>query len=360
MQILLLIVVMITLLGCKKKSELEAIKSKYVRLYEIEEIVTSQVRTFPGKVVEAKKANLSFRIAAPIDQILVSEGEYVKTGQVLAKLDTRDYDLQLEATKAQYEQVSSEVARIETLYAKGNISDNDYEKAKSGLKMITAKYQNAQNSLADIELKAPYSGFIQDIYFQAGEIVSAGLPIITLISDQDFQIECDIPAIVYANRDKFESFTVALETSPAVKVPLSLVNIKHKSNLNSLYHVYFKLSDNRQSELRLASGMDCELEISYGLDNADKQQVVKVPVQAIVEESGVNYVWLCEVDAEGQHRVKKREIEVIGIDESGFALIKDGLDVSCKIVKAGVYDLQEGQVVNLVDEIAPTNYGGLL
>ena len=46
----------------------------------------------------------------------------------------RDYELQYEAVKAQFEQVTKEVNRIEILYKKGNISENDYEKAISGLK----------------------------------------------------------------------------------------------------------------------------------------------------------------------------------------------------------------------------------
>lgn len=358
--VVFILAVIVAIVGCTPKQEMHSIKSKYVKLFEIEDIVTSEVRAFPGKVVESKKANLAFRIAGPIEKVLVDEGEYVKSGQVVALLDSRDYQLQFEATKAQYEQVVNEVARIETLYNKGNISDNDYEKATSGLQMITAKYQNAQNSLQDVSLRAPYSGFIQEIFFQSGEIVKAGLPVVTLIGDQDFQIECDIPALVYSNRDKFESFAVRLETDPDVRVPLDLINIKHKSNLNSLYRVYFKIRDDKKADISTASGMDCEVEISYAIDYEEDKQVIKVPIQSIIEESSVNYVWLCEADSEGQQRVNKKQISVIGIDESGFALISDGLHIGSNIVKAGVYHLKEGQVVKPVEEITPTNYGGLL
>lgn len=359
-QVWFLLVLIIILVGCTPKQEIKAVKSKFVKLFEIEDIVTSEIRTFPGKVVESKKANLAFRISAPIEKILVEEGEYVKSGQVIATLDSRDYQLQLEAAKAQYEQITSEVARIKTLYKKGNISENDYEKAESGLKLIQAKYQSAQNALKDIKLVAPYSGFIQEIYFQTGEIVKAGLPVITLIGDENFQIECDIPAVVYSNRDKFESFSVILETNPTLNIPLELVNIKHKSNLNSLYHVYFKIEGNQQPDLRLAVGMACEVEISYALEYNEDEQIIKVPIQSIIEESEVNYVWLCTADSAGEFRVNKKQIKVVGIDESGFALISNGLEIGSNIVKAGIYGLNEGQIVKPVEEITPTNYGGLL
>lgn len=357
---IVIVMIMLIIMGCNNKSDLASVKSKLVKLYEIEDITTTEVRSFAGTVVEGKRADLSFRIAAPIEEILVEEGEYVKSGQVVAELDSRDYTLQYEAVKAQFEQITKEVNRIEILYNKGNISDNDYEKAKSGLKQITAKYESVENSLADIELKAPYSGFIQDIFFDVGEIVKAGLPVISLISDKDFQIECEIPALVYVNRDKFSSFTVTLETSPDRKIPLELSNIKHKSNLNSLYGVYFDIKSNGKLDHRLAVGMDCEVEITYEIESSEEERIIKVPIESIVQESDESFVWLCNENTEGKYIVNKRVINIVGIDESGLVMISDGLKAGDKIVKAGVNELIDKQEVEPVKAIAPTNYGGLL
>lgn len=359
-KIILITMVAITLLGCKVKNEETNGKSKLVKLHEIEEFTSTEVRSFAGRVIEGKRANLSFRITAPIERIFVEEGEYVKSGQIIAKLDSRDYQLQYEAVKAQFDQITNEVKRIETLYNKGNISVNDYEKAKSGLSQITAKYESMQNSLTDIELKSPYSGFIQDIFFQQGEIVKAGLPIISIISDKDFQVQCDIPALVYINRDKFSSYTVTLETNPNNKIALELLNIKHKSNLNSLYSVYFKMINNKYIDRRLAVGMDCEIEITYELEIGDDEKVIKVPIESIVQNSDESYVWYCSTDSSGKMIVNKRIVQLRGIDDSGFVLVSDGLKVGDKIVKAGVHDLIDKQEVQEVKEITPTNYGGLL
>ncbi len=359
-KLLILIVIALSILGCKSENEVKSASSKLVKLYEIEDLTTTKVRNFAGSVVEGKKANLSFRISAPIEKILVEEGQFVDKGQVIAKLDARDYQLQYQAVKAQYEQISNEVERIETLYNKGNISENEYEKAKSGLEQITAKYESVENSLEDIELIAPYSAFIQDIFFQEGEIVKAGLPVISIIGDKDFQIECDIPALVYVNRDKFSSFTVILETSPKKKIPLELLNIKHKSNLNSLYGVYFKLSNSAEIDSRLAVGMDCEVEITYELEIDENERVIKVPIESIVQKAGESFVWLCNENSEGKYIVNKRVISIVGIDDSGFVLISDGLRAGDKIVKAGVHELKDKQEVEPVKEITPTNYGGLL
>lgn len=351
---------MLSILACEKESEYRDITSKLVKLYEIEDITTTEVRSFAGTVVEGKQANLSFRISAPIERVFVEEGEYVELGQVLASLDDRDYQLQYEAVKAQFEQITNEVQRIEVLYKKGNISDNDYEKAQSGLSQITAKYESMQNSLNDIELTAPYSGFVHDIFFERGELVKAGLPIISMISDKDFQIQCDIPAIVYINRDKFSSYSVTLETDPGNKIPLELINIKHKSNLNSLYRVYFKINDEVSHNKKMAVGMDCEIEITYELETNEEERVIKVPLESIVQESDKSFVWICTQNSEGKYHVEKRIVKIIGIDDSGLVMISDGLQAGDKIIKAGVHDLKDKQEVKPVKEVTPTNYGGLL
>ncbi len=355
-----MLIVFLSVLACKEEVRINQVKSKLVKLYEIEDITRTEVRAFAGTLVEGKKANLSFRLAGPIEAVFVEEGQYVEEGQLLAKLDDRDYQLQYSAVKAQYDQISNEVQRIESLYKKGNVSANDYEKAVSGLSQITAKYQSMQNSLNDVELLAPYSGFIQDIFFEQGEIVKAGLPLISMISDKNLQVQCDIPAIVYVNRDKFSSFNVTLESIPQSKIPLELVNIKHKSNLNSLYRVYFKVKDSQKYNTDMAVGMDCEVEITYELETSEDQRVIKVPMESIIQTKDESYVWLCTQDKQGKYIVNKRIIKIVGIDDSGLVMISDGLQAGDKVIKAGVHELMDKQEVIPVKEPSPSNYGGLL
>lgn len=348
-----------SLLACQTKVDINNVKSKLVKVYTIEEVTTSEERSFAGTVIEGKKANLSFRISAPIERIYVEEGEYVEQGQLLAKLDARDYQLQYTAVQAQFEQISSEVARIETLYKKGNVAINDYEKAQAGLKQITAKYESVQNSLNDIKLLAPYSGFIQDIYFQQSEIIKAGLPVISLISNKDFQIQCDIPAIVYANKDKFSSYSVTLETNPEEEIPLQLDNIKHKANLNSLYRVFFNIQNQSSKSPKMAVGMDCQVKIVYELETSDQENIVKVPMESIVQsERYSSFVWLLNTHDRYGYIVNKRPVKIIGIDESGLVMISDGLKAGDRIIKAGVHSLAENQQVEPLKENSPLRHGG--
>ena len=77
---------------------------------------------------------LAFRVAGPIRKIYVNEGQYVKKGQLLAELDPRDYQIQFNATQAEYTQVKGEADRIIELYRRGSVSVNEYDKAVAARK----------------------------------------------------------------------------------------------------------------------------------------------------------------------------------------------------------------------------------
>ena len=81
-------------------------------------------------------------------------------GQLLAELDPRDYQLQYNATRAEYSQVKGESDRVIELYRRGSVSVNEYDKAVAAKKRITALYNVHRNALNDTRLKAPFDGYI--------------------------------------------------------------------------------------------------------------------------------------------------------------------------------------------------------
>ena len=103
----------------------------------------SVVKEFTGVVRENSTVNLSFRTAGQIARILVKEGAHVRRGQLLATLDTKDYQLAVDAAQTQYDQLSNEVERLRKLHEANSLPGNDYEKATSGLEQLRIKLQNA-------------------------------------------------------------------------------------------------------------------------------------------------------------------------------------------------------------------------
>ena len=97
----------------------------------------------------------SFRVAGNIDQILVRPGQTVTKGDLIATLDTRDFENTLMAAESKYKQVKSEVERVTELYKRESVTKNDYEKAISGEKTTESLFNAAKTDYKIHNSKLP-------------------------------------------------------------------------------------------------------------------------------------------------------------------------------------------------------------
>ena len=333
----------------KKMDEkvVKTVKTDMVRVYG-----EKSRATFPGKVKAASDIDLSFRIGGPVAKIFVEAGGFVKKGQVLAELDSRDYVIQLSATEAEYNRIKSEAERVMTLYEKGSVTPNDYDKAVYGLQQITAKYEAHKNALSDTKLCAPFDGYVQKRLFEAGETIGAGMPVISMISAGLPEVEINIPSSDFIRRDRFESFSCSVELYPDKTFPLELIGITQKANLNRLYTVRLKMKELTQQIP--APGMTAMVTVQY---RTEETGWVYIPVSAVFEKDGESTVWVYN---NGTQTVETRAITPIKILNDGKAVVSEGLAEGERVVTAGVRALRQGERVRLLPAVSPTNIGGLL
>ncbi|MCK9235983.1 MAG: efflux RND transporter periplasmic adaptor subunit [Bacteroidales bacterium] len=340
------------LTGCRHKEikhgNIPTIKTEAAVIYG--EVKTS---SFPGKVKAASEINLSFRISGPITKINVTEGQYVKKGQIVAEIDSRDYAIQLSATEAEYSQIKAEADRIILLHGKQSVSDNDYDKAVTGLQQITAKYDAAKNALTDTKLRAPFDGYIQKRYHDKAEVISEGMPVFSMISDDLPEVEINIPAGEFIKRDKFDLYECYFDVFPEQVFLLEQISINEKANVNQLYTMRFRLK--KDSSMRMPSpGMSAMVTIKY---KPEQNQNISIPTTAMRDTENGTMVWVYD---EITQTVQERKVTVIQILNDGKIIISQGLDVGEKVVTAGVHSLSEGEKVKLISDVSSTNVGGLL
>ncbi len=203
----ILLFILALLWGCVSNNSEQNKIMRMVKIESVQQADSLTVKSYSGIIKGANELNLSFRVAGPIQKILVKEGDYVKQGQLLAQMDTRDYEVQLQAAEAQYEQVKGEADRVIELYKRESITENDYDKAVSGLKMMRAKLKNAKDQMDDTQLRAPVSGYIQKVNFIENELIDAGMPVFSIIDVGYYQVEVEIPVSLYIERASILSFS---------------------------------------------------------------------------------------------------------------------------------------------------------
>ncbi|SFK90981.1 efflux RND transporter periplasmic adaptor subunit [Proteiniphilum acetatigenes] len=338
--------------GCKQQKE----QKEVIKTVKVDMAATygeKKTVSFPGKVKAASEVNLAFRISGPITKVNVTEGQFVRKDQVLAEMDSRDYAVQLSATEAEYKQVKAEAERIIQLYEKQSISENDYDKAVSGLQQIMAKYNAHQNALSDTKLRAPFDGYIQKRYFDRNETVSAGMPLFSMISAETPEVEINIPAGEFIQRDQFDSYSCYFELYPDRTFPLELISINRKANLNQLYTVRLRFKENPHSSMP-SPGMSTMVTIRYKPENTT---MVSIPLTAMFEVDNTPTVWVYD---ERLQIINARTIRISEILTDGTMIVSEGLNVGEQVVSAGVHKLSDGEKVKLLPQATKTNVGGLL
>ena len=340
------------LLSCqpqsKKGASLQTVKVDTVRLG-----VEQTALQFPGRVKAAQDVNLSFRVSGQILKIYVKDGTYVRKGTLLAALDPADYQVQLDATEAEYKQIKAEAERVMALYKENGTTPNVNDKAVYGLKQITAKYQHHQDQLAYTKMYAPFDGFVQKHLFDMHETVGAGMPVISMISSGAPEVEINLPAAEYIRRDQFDNYHCTFDIYPGKIYPLRLVSIAPKANSNQLYTMRLLVDAGKMP--MPSPGMNTMVTIYSKEDN---QQVLSVPTSSLLLDGNEACLFVFNASS---NTVKRCPVTVIRLLSDGQSLISAAqLKPGDLIIVSGTHHVNEGEQVKPLAAVNPTNVGGLL
>ena len=323
-----------------------------VRLFTVRNAGASSVQEFPGRVKAAEEVNMAFKVSGTLMRVCVEEGGRVSRGQLVAEIDPRDYQVQLDAAEAEYMKVKAEAERVMALYADSVSTADAYDKARYGLRQITAKYDNARNQLAYTKIYAPFDGYVQKRLFDPPTVVAAGMPVVTLVSGGRQEIEINIPASAYIDRHEMVSFRASFDFIPDREIPLRLISVAPKANANQLYAMRLALPQDVSP--RPSPGMNTMVGITIR-DKTDSK--TEIPSSALFTKDGASCVWVYD-SKDGTIRL--RTVTVEQLHTSGTPIVAQGLSDGEFVIAAGVHKLTDGQKVKPMAGESATNVGGLL
>ncbi len=325
------------LAGCSEGARQESAPTHNVFTIHLITVGTSAELTFPAVIEETSTAAVGFKTAGQIQKIYVKEGQRVSKGQVLARLDTTDYALGISTLREKYRQMAVENERRAQLHATGNMSDNDYENAVSGLTQLGLQLRLEENKLAYCTLRAPASGVITAVNFEPSEMVDAGTPVFELMDNSRLEVVVDLPLRHYAERGRFERFTAE---SPLIDEPVALeiLSLTPRTDNTQLYRL--RLAPQTAVD-GLTPGMNVTVRIHCGGDAGD---TVNIPLSALFERNGEQYVWTVNP---ADSVISARRVSVEGLPREDCVKVS-GISDSDIIVRSGVHHLTQGEKVNII------------
>lgn len=308
---------------------------------EASQVIQSSITaTYSGSTnLEAEaEAVVVAKVSGVVKKIFLEEGNSVKTGQVLAKVDDEQYRLEVNQVHSILEKTSSEFERNESLFRNKIVSQESYEKTKSEYNTQKAAYDLAKLRLDYTDIKAPINGVVSRRLIKVGNMVKADQPTFQ-VTDFD-----PLLAVLHIPEKEMSKLQVGY---PAKLTADALPGSKFKGKISRISPIVdagtgtFKVTvEVNDKTRRLKPGMFTRVEIVYDTH----QNAILVPKNAILTEDTQAWVFVVDSDT-----VTKEEVQ-IGYSNSTHVEVLSGLEVGDVVVTTGLGSLRDGSKVKLVEQ----------
>lgn len=295
--------------------------------------------TYTGSApVEAfSDASVNAKVGGEVRKIFVEEGDEVKAGQILARLDGDRLRLEQTQTEANLRKLQRDYQRNLDLNDRGLISEGDFEKIRFEMEVLEATNNLAKLQLSYADIRAPIDGVISERFIKVGNTLEIEAPA--------FQVTSMEPLVVYLHAPERE-FRRIVPGKDAVLVIDALGGNAFQAKVARVSPVVdpgtgtFKITIEVSDDSRqLKPGMFARITIIHDI-HADALQV---PRSALVDEIGTTSIFVVKDGI--AHR---REIQT-GLSNEGRVEITTGLLDGEKFVAVGQGGLKDGSKVSIID-----------
>ncbi len=149
-------------------------------------------KSFLGVILAGQASELSSRVEARLETVLVRPGDRIAQGDVIAQLDVRSIRHELAVAEATLREARQRFARRANL-SRGAISREELVEVKTQIVEKTARVKQLRESIDDARLVAPFDGVVAARYFEPGSVVPAGRPIVRVIGNDAARVRFAVP-----------------------------------------------------------------------------------------------------------------------------------------------------------------------
>ncbi|MDF1575125.1 MAG: efflux RND transporter periplasmic adaptor subunit [Bacteroidales bacterium] len=321
-------------------AEAPEIKPRPVRVMELDYQETAITQDITSTVVAFEETYLSPALSGRIRSVKVEVNDHVNKGQLLVEMDRS----QLDQTQLQYQQLLTDLARMDTLLRYGSITQQAYDQMKAQVETTELILENLKENTL---LRAPYSGVITGKYYNDGELYSPApnTPAGKAALVSMFQVD---PVKLMVNLS--ESYlplvregmkaTVTTDVYPGTSFQGTVFRIHPTiSAATRNFIVEVKIANKNG---KLAPGMFARVSLKLG-----ETEALIVPSIAVMQQAGTNqrYVMLYENGS-----AKKVNVQIVNRHDDQLEISSPEIQGGEQLIYAGQSQLENGDPVNVVSE----------
>lgn len=300
--------------------------------------------SFPAIIEAGSSSILTFQVGGLLQSLPVREGQPVRKGGVIGRLDQRRYQNAVNSARAQYASAQTEYLSAARLLEEDAIARISVDQRRAKRDVARADLDSKQRDLADTVLRAPFSGIVAVKHATQFQNVQAQEDIVTLQSIGRVEAVVSVPASIVAalgnNPEDVTEEYVVLNAAPDLKIPGTFRSATTQADTQSqTFKVKFSFTP--PPNMTVLPGMTGTVFGSRSLVEGEGAQHISVPLGSIQANGKDRFVWV--VDKKTM-TVKKRKI-LVDKDVGEEIAVRSGLKPGETIVAAGAAYLQEGMKI---------------
>ncbi|MCR9131141.1 MAG: efflux RND transporter periplasmic adaptor subunit [bacterium] len=320
----------------------ELVKTVNVRTLSINPSQFNSFVRVVGTVETSDDIMISAEVSGKVLRYNVEEGEQVRAGQTILKID----DAKLKQEAARLEAITAQARenyeRLEKIYKEDGIgSEIDYLNAKYAYEQSASSLESIKVDLENTNIKAPFTGVVEQIMFEVGEMVSPGAQVVRLIGSDNFKITAGVPAR-YANAvsqgDQVEIWfdTQAVDTlAERITFVGSAINQQNRT---------FRI----EIDMPKKEGMKVDMIANIRLKTLEQNDVVVVSEEFIYSKDGKYVSYVLGENAEGKEVAFEKEV-TLGPSYKSNVVVESGLEPGEELITIGSAFLNDGMRINVVE-----------
>ena len=307
---------------------------------EVADVVVSDVAavyTGTASLEADRRATVVAKVTGVVTEVLAEEGQRVEEGQLLARIETDRYALEVQRTAAELQRLQTDFERKRDLFERQLVSAEEFERVRANLDVQKAAHGLARLDLRYTEIRAPIAGFIAERMVRVGNQVANGeatyaitsfdpLLAVLHVPERELPIIRDgLPVSIQVDAWPGEAFNgTVTRISPVVDPD------------TGTFRVTAEVDD---PDMRLKPGLFGRVQVLYDTH----ESVPVVPRSALVTEDDQTHVFVLSDDTQ----VQRRNIR-LGYESGQLVEVLEGLAPGDRVVTAGKGSLSDGAAVEII------------
>jgi RND family efflux transporter MFP subunit len=350
----LVIAITLSIAACGKEQP-KKVEIRPVRVTWVQHAPSGETISLTGQIQAKDQVNLAFRIGGRLRERNVTVGDPVAPGQIVARIESQDYQNALRSAEADLASAQAVLANAQAtegrqseLLSKGFATRVQYDQAEQQLKTAQAqvesaqaRLQNARDNLTYTELKSDVAGSVTAKGAEPGEVVAAGRMIVQVARQGGRDAVFNVPAQLIRQSPNDPEVTVALSDDPTIVATGHVREVAPQADAATGTFVVKVALDNPPDAMRLGATIVGQVKIQ-------SEPVIQLPGTALTQTEGKPAVWVVDPT--------KKTVSLfpvtVGHYDTSSVVVSDGLKDGDLVVTAGVQALRPGQEVRLLEAVA--------